>query len=128
MVAAALERALAKNPADRFNPVGQFAEALSAQQPLPPPAIPKGSSRRRMMIAGLAILGAIAAAVLLSLGVGHGDSALTIGQTVRVTRDPGLEVDPALSPDGSLIAYAAGPPTRMRPRSLPPPALPRVIA
>ncbi|MFL5334315.1 MAG: serine/threonine-protein kinase, partial [Geminicoccaceae bacterium] len=48
MVAAALERSLAKNPADRFNPVGQFAEALSAQQPLPPLAIPKGSPRRRM--------------------------------------------------------------------------------
>ena len=32
VVAAALERALAKNPADRFNPVGQFAEALSTQQ------------------------------------------------------------------------------------------------
>jgi Tol biopolymer transport system component len=114
MVAAALDRALAKNPADRFNPVGQFAEALSAQQPLPPAATPKGSPRRRMMIAGLAILGAIAAAVLLSLRVGHGDSALTIGQTVQVTRDPGLEVDPALSPDGSLVAYAAGPPTRMQ--------------
>ena len=42
------------------------------------------------------------------------DSALTIGQTVQVTREPGLEVDPALSPDGSLVAYAAGPPTRMQ--------------
>ena len=98
MVAAALERALAKNPADRFSPVGQFAEALSAQPPLPPPVIPKGSPRRRMLIAGLAILGGIAAAVLLGLRVGHGDSALTIGQTVQGHARSGLEVDPALSP------------------------------
>ena len=33
---------------------------------------------------------------------------------MQVTRDPGLEVDPALSPDGSLVAYAAGPATRMQ--------------
>jgi serine/threonine-protein kinase len=112
MVVAALERALAKNPADRFNPVGQFAEALSAQQSLAPSATSKGSPRR-MTIAGLVAIG-ILAAVLLTRRVGHADSALTIGQTVQVTRDPGLEVDPALSPDGALVAYAAGPPSRMQ--------------
>ncbi|HYP59626.1 MAG TPA: protein kinase [Thermomicrobiales bacterium] len=112
MVAAALERALAKNPADRFSPVGQFAEALSTLQTLPPPAIPTAPPRR-MMIAGLVALG-ILAAVLLGPRLGHSDSPLTIGQTVQVTRDPGLEIDPALSPDGSLVAYAAGPPTRMQ--------------
>ncbi len=37
-VAAALTRALAKAPADRFNPVGQFAEALSRPSSLPPSA------------------------------------------------------------------------------------------
>src|SRR5690349_14415740 len=113
MVAAAIERALAKNPADRFSPVGQFAEALSIQQLPPSPAIPK-VSRQRTMIAGLVVLGVLAAALALSLRLGHPDSPLTIGQTVQVTREPGLEVDPALSPDGSLVAYAAGPPTRMQ--------------
>jgi serine/threonine-protein kinase len=112
IVAAALERALAKNPADRFNPVGQFSEALSTLQSLPSPAIPTGPPRR-MMIAGLVALG-ILAAVLLGPRLGLSDSPLTIGQTVQVTRDPGLEIDPALSPDGSLVAYAAGPPTRMQ--------------
>ena len=113
IVAAALERALAKNPADRFNPVGQFAEALSTQQPAPSLAIPK-VSRRQTMIASLVAIGILAAAMLLALRLGHGDSPLTIGQTVQVTREPGLEIDPALSPDGSLVAYAAGPPTRMQ--------------
>jgi len=32
-----------------------------------------------------------------------------IGQTQKVTHDPGLEIDPAISPDGKMIAYAAGP-------------------
>ena len=37
-----------------------------------------------------------------------------IGRTIQVTRDPGLELDPALSPDGAMIAYAQGPATGMQ--------------
>ena len=33
---------------------------------------------------------------------------------MRITSEPGLELDPAISPDGQTIAYAAGPPGRMR--------------
>ena len=43
MVVAALERALAKNPADRFNPVGQFAEALSSSTATPASRDSEGS-------------------------------------------------------------------------------------
>jgi Tol biopolymer transport system component len=31
-----------------------------------------------------------------------------IGRTQQITHDPGLEIDPAISPDGKMIAYAAG--------------------
>jgi serine/threonine-protein kinase len=112
IVVAALERALAKNPADRFNPVGQFAEALSTRQSALSREGQKGS-RLGMVVAGLGAVG-ILAGVLLRPRLAHSDSGLTIGETVQVTRDPGLEVDPALSPDGSLVAYAAGPVTRMQ--------------
>jgi serine/threonine protein kinase len=112
-VAGALERALAKNPADRFNPVGQFAQALSAPSAAPP-RLPAASPRLQPIIAGLVALSFLATTVFLLLRLRHGDSALTVGQTVQVTRDPGLEVDPSLSPDGSLIAYAAGSTTRMQ--------------
>lgn len=42
------------------------------------------------------------------------------GATTRLTSDPGMELDPALSPDGSTLAYSAGPPgsTRIRLRQL----------
>jgi serine/threonine protein kinase len=33
---------------------------------------------------------------------------VTINRTQRITHDPGLEIDPAISPDGKLIAYTAG--------------------
>jgi len=33
---------------------------------------------------------------------------LALGRRMRVTLDPGLEVNPALSPDGKFVAYAAG--------------------
>ena len=113
VVVAALERSLAKNPADRFNPVGQFAQALSSSEPLAPGGAP-GFPGRRMALIGLLALCALAGAMLLIRSLGQRDSILTIGETVQVTRDPGLEVDPALSPDGGLVAYAAGPPTRMQ--------------
>ena len=52
---------------------------------------------------------------VLTRSTGAGSSALpVIGKTMQVTRDPGLEVDPALSPDGQSIAYAAGPTTAMQ--------------
>ena len=34
---------------------------------------------------------------------------LRLGRRVQLTLDPGLEIDPALSPDGELVAFAAGP-------------------
>jgi len=38
---------------------------------------------------------------------------VNIGRTQRITHDPGLEIYPAISPDGKMIAYAAGPPGKM---------------
>ena len=79
-VAAALERSLAKTPADRFNPVAQFGEAITPHlsatgTPVPapvaaePPAVAATRPRRRRLtvgIAAVAVLGlALATAVLL---------------------------------------------------------------
>jgi Tol biopolymer transport system component len=40
--------------------------------------------------------------------------AIHAGAVRHITRTAGLELDPALSPDGKLIAYVAGPPGEMR--------------
>ena len=111
-IADMLARALAKNPADRFSPAAQFAAALV---PLASAAAPATRGPSRLVI-GLGIAGvvvAVAATAVLMRKSGDAP-AVTIGRTTQVTRDAGLEVDPALSPDGASIAYAAGPTTAMQ--------------
>jgi len=113
VIADVLTRALAKNPADRFSPAAHFAAALN---------IPDGgraSSRRAPLspaVLGLAAAGVVAVSVVavLLLRRSAPAAAVTIGRTVQVTREPGLEVDPSLSPDGSSLAYAAGPTNAMQ--------------
>jgi len=112
-----LMKCLAKRPADRW----QTADELLAQ--LEPLATPSGGStptesrpiaaarpRRRLgrvglLGAGVLIIGVLAWLILSPPTRPH----VVIGQTVPITNDPGLEIDPALSRDGSFIAYAAGP-------------------
>ena len=58
-VAAALQRALAKNPADRFNPVALFGEALGSQATTaatPVPVAPTPRSHRARWVASVAVL------------------------------------------------------------------------
>jgi serine/threonine-protein kinase len=77
-VVAALARALAKTPADRFNPVGMFASALApevvtathAATPLPASAAPP--SRAPWIIGGTIVVAAVLAAGFLLLGNGGG--------------------------------------------------------
>jgi len=110
-VAAALERSLAKTPADRFNPVAQFGEAISprtsvtASDSLPKPA-PMG--RRRWVAPGvLAAALVVVIAVVLYRMMEPKPLNITTSNAVRITSDPGLEWQPALSPNGSEVAYVA---------------------
>jgi Tol biopolymer transport system component len=111
-IAGVLQRAMAKTPADRFSPAAQFAEALAAPSSTQP--IPLTSAPRPWILA-LAAVGLIVIAVLLTFVLrGGGVEEITIGSARQVTLDPGLEVDPAISPDGSMVAYAAGSPFTMQ--------------
>ena len=118
-VAGALARSLAKNPADRFNPAAQFVQALtsghsaSTMLPLPARAATTSASRPRRMPwavgAVLALLG-----LWLALRWPGRTPAMILGHTEQLTAEPGLEIQPALSPDGKFVAYSQGNTNRMR--------------
>jgi Tol biopolymer transport system component len=116
---AVIMRCLEKRPADRW----QTAEELLAQlEPLATPSggttptatrpaeAVSGPSRRffwsRSLIAAAALL---ALAGVLTFALTRAPLEVRLGRRVQLTLDPGLEIDPALSPDGGLVAFAAGP-------------------
>jgi Tol biopolymer transport system component len=111
----AINRALAVTPADRFATAGEFAQALKPSITTPTGASVAAarrlavSTRAAIVIAVVGVAGA--AAILLA---SHRSAELTLGRRTQVTLDPGLEVDPALSPDGKVVAYAAGPTSQMK--------------
>jgi Tol biopolymer transport system component len=110
----AVARAPAKTPADRFPSAGDFVAAL-----------------RHAMTAGAlrstttwhprnVVVGAGAAAVVAVLAFGAWrlmrprPASFALGRSEQLTADPGLEIQPALSPDRKVVAYAAGNAVRMR--------------
>ncbi|HEX3233878.1 MAG TPA: protein kinase [Gemmatimonadales bacterium] len=114
-----LMKCLEKRPADRW----QSADELLAQ--LEPLVTPSGGTTPattrpieavapharpapwRRWLAPAALLLALAAVAAFFLSRPPAD--LRLGRRVQLTLDPGLEIDAALSPDGELVAYAAGP-------------------
>ncbi|HTY06851.1 MAG TPA: protein kinase [Gemmatimonadales bacterium] len=84
-VAAALQRALAKTPADRFNPVAQFSEAIRGSGPAVPPRRPSG--RIAALIALLAVA-AIGAVVLWRRGSGAKTNAASVAVLPFVDLSP----------------------------------------
>jgi Tol biopolymer transport system component/DNA-binding SARP family transcriptional activator len=82
--------------------------------PTPREIAPAAAGRRRFTIGAwvAAVVAAVAiGAVLLNSG---GARTPELGGSRKITFDAGLEVDPALAPDGRLLAYAAGPEGAMR--------------
>ena len=115
-------RCLAKRPSDRWQSADELVERL---EPLATPSggITPTTTRplkaverhrfRAWLVAGIALV-----LVLGALGVGalrdRGLDPLVLGRRTQVTIAPELELDPALSPDGKLIAYASRSPSGFR--------------
>ena len=109
-VAAAVHRALEKVPGDRFPTVAAFGEAIA------PPSRLTGAHRVTSVAARRtrAVPIALAAGCVLGLAAGivfvsarHQPEVVT-GDITHVTTEDGLEIQPAISPDGKMMAYAAG--------------------
>ena len=117
----AVMKCLAKNPAERW----QRSEDLLAE--LEAVATPSGGSspataqprarrtsrRRATWIAGLAAVGVGGSGLLLWMSR-PATPVLEIGRTDVLTSEAGLEISPAIAPDGRVVAYAGGTSARMR--------------
>ena len=112
--------ALEKLPADRFASAAEFASALAGGRTagqsggsttrIPSASGFRGGRRGVPPIAlALGMLGLVAGAYWLG-GRAGGRVAppISFGQSVKVTWDPGLEILPAISPDGKSVAYGSG--------------------
>jgi eukaryotic-like serine/threonine-protein kinase len=104
--------ALEKLPADRFASASAFAEALAGPATRPHRGAAARSPRSGVPAWGVVAGGvglAVAAFMLGAIVTRHGGPPIAgVGRATKVTYDPGLEIEPALSPDGRSVAYAAG--------------------
>ncbi|HXJ29276.1 MAG TPA: protein kinase [Gemmatimonadales bacterium] len=109
----AVAKALAKTPADRFSTAGDFVAALRhAMAAAPPPTLTW--SRRSVLVGVAAVVGVAVLAFGAYRLLRPRPPSFALGRSEQLTADPGLEIQPSLSPDGKLAAYAAGNATRMR--------------
>ena len=116
-VATTVARMLAKAPADRWRTAEELRTRLRTLMQTSGEIIPARArlgtgplSSPRLRWALLA--GAVAGVAILAVAVKRGSHVdppeIRIGRRMQVTLSPGLEVHPALSPNGEFLAYAAG--------------------
>ncbi len=106
-VDAAVTKALAKTPADRFPSAGEFAKALEVTTTRGTAAVPTAGSRRHTLLVGAAALLLMAAGAGYALRGSFGHSArAALGEKTQLTVSGGVYV-PAISPDGKQLAHVA---------------------
>jgi eukaryotic-like serine/threonine-protein kinase len=114
--------ALEKLPADRFQSAAAFATALAEGQTQGGTVASRAGARRRvpsrLWLSGV-LLASAGGIATLAFFAGTRVSATRspiagFGRSTKVTWDRGLEIEPALSPDGRYVAYAAGTVAGMR--------------
>jgi eukaryotic-like serine/threonine-protein kinase len=116
LLAALVMRSLEKRPEDRWQRGEDIQAALDGMENQGiPEAPPERFYRPRALLVTVAILLAVAAVGLWrTLRKGTAPPEFAVGRITHLTSEPGLELDPAIGPDGRMIAYVAGLPGRQR--------------
>jgi Tol biopolymer transport system component len=121
-----IRRCLARDPQDRFQQTTDLVTELARLTAFTSSESVASPLKRRlaMIAAGVIALTALGAAAAWNAGLVGGDRQgssgagrtgppLAIGNMRQVTSEDRLEIDPAVSPDGKLVAYSAGTSSRM---------------
>ncbi len=105
-----LHRCLERDPRHRLRDMGdarlELDEATSPEEISTPTQAAPVRRRLPWLVAGVAALTAGALAVLLTRSAGRAAEPPTLTVT-PLTQSAGLEVEPTISPDGKLVAYAS---------------------
>ena len=108
-LARGIERALEKDPDRRWQSAADLIPAIESGL-ADRNVTATGARRRRPWLgAGIVILSLAIAAALVARDRSRA-GAIVAGQTKQLTFDAGLELDPAISPDGQMLAYIGGGP------------------
>ncbi|HEY1952446.1 MAG TPA: protein kinase, partial [Gemmatimonadaceae bacterium] len=108
-------RCLQKNPADRFQTAKELREGFetvdtsSGNELAVAPAPSRGRRWKVPVFTGIAAA-ILLASLIASRYLTGNRPEFEVAATGQVTNDPGIEITPALSPDGKMLAYAGGEP------------------
>jgi serine/threonine-protein kinase len=107
-VEAGVMRALAKVPADRYASAHDFVEALSRVDAAAQTKRSRTGWRSDRFVWGASAILVIAAIsyLIMALSGGGPSAGLTVSSSEALTRSPGQELYPSISPDGEWIVYA----------------------
>ncbi len=116
-------KCLAKEKGNRYQTVEEVSKDISGIEekiPLPQRVVPKKKPvtskeitvkfrLKKAAVTAFVILILAAIAGYFILRPGRKDTALSVGTTKQISYEPGLEVDPDISPDGKMVAFTLGP-------------------